>query len=190
MYMNRAYVSNIDPRNEREFLMVEQVYLGASVIKRLSENPNLERNKEELITFRVKCRAFLVTAADQIKRRFDFNDKVLSNLSVLEPASSLGIYGTCVESLIPFAMKLPRIIHQDDSTLQQLDDEWRKLEVEDLPENILNMAKHTGLTKEKRPDQFGSILKTLVDDEGIAKYKCLSDFALGWLFTTSCVCGL
>lgn len=41
------------------------------------------------------------------------------------------------------------------------------------------MAKHTGLTKEKRPDQFWSTLKTLVDDEGIAKYKCLSDFALG-----------
>lgn len=40
------------------------------------------------------------------------------------------------------------------------------------------MAKHTGLTKEKRPGKFWSILKTLVDDDGIAKYKCLSDFAL------------
>lgn len=186
MYLRRDYVMKtplyaVDPGNEREFLILEQIYLGASTVKRLSENPALERCKEEITRFRGKCRAFLATAAVQIKRRFDFCDPVLSELHVLEPASALGTRGSRVPSLVPLAVKLPRIIDQDDSTLQQLDDEWRKLGMEDLPENIKDMSTQTEKVKDKHPDKFWCALKTLVDDDGAAKYKCVSDFALGCL---------
>lgn len=77
-----------------------------------------------------------MTAAVQIKRRFDFGDPVLSELHVLEPVFAIGTRGSRVPSLVLLALTLPRIIDLDDSTLQQLDEEWRKLGMEDLPENI------------------------------------------------------
>lgn len=147
MYMNHEYIvktmlSKVDPRYQHEFLMLEQVYLGASVLKTITDNPELSKQKKEMYEFRFHCRLFLIVAAEQIRKRFNFGDEVLSRMHMLEPASVLGIQGKVQEqSLVPLATHLPRIIAQDDSTLQQLDDEWKKLAVEDLPESITNMAK-------------------------------------------------
>ena len=61
MYMNHGYIvktalSKVDPRYEREFLMLEQVYLGASVLKRITDNPELSKQKKEMYEFRINCR--------------------------------------------------------------------------------------------------------------------------------------
>ena len=101
---------------------------------------------------------------------------------MLEPASVLGIQGKVQEqSLVPFAIYLPRIIVQDDSTLQQLDNEWRRLAVEDLPDFITNMAKQVDKIKYIQPDKFWCAIKTLEDSDGNPKFKLVADFALGCL---------
>lgn len=186
MFMKRDSVmkqplGNVEPRNEREWNMLEQVYLGASVLKRVTSTPDLYKDRDKMTEFRKKCRAFLVTAAEQIKKRLDFEDPVLSRLSVLKPAYVLGKKGVREHSLVPLAVHLPRIIAGDDATLQQLDDEWRKLEFEDLSENIMSGDKEVEKVKDKAPDLFWGEVRLILDSEGRSKYKCVSDFALACL---------
>lgn len=57
----------------------------------------------------------------------EFGYNILLNLSVLYPVNVLCNQGYRKKSLISLAMRLPRIIKQDDKTKQQLDNEWRRL---------------------------------------------------------------
>ncbi|KAK4326986.1 hypothetical protein Pmani_002537 [Petrolisthes manimaculis] len=186
MYMNRDYVmkrslADVDPGEEREFLMLEQVYLGASVLKRTVENVAMYNDRARMKEFRLKCRSFLVTAAKQVKKRYDFGDPVLSRLSMLDPAYVVGHQGVREQSLVPLASCLPRIIEQDDLTLQKQDDEWRRLGMDNLPEEVTSMAQQKCMIKEKFPDKFWGTVKTVVDDKGIPKYECVAHFALAVL---------
>ena len=82
--------------------------------------------KKLMAKFQTNCRAFMITAVEQIKKRFDFEDDILPKLSVLDPVNALSLGRE--QSLLPLAMKLPRIIEQDDAILQQLNNEWRRLD--------------------------------------------------------------
>lgn len=81
-YVMRQPLCDVEPRNEREWNMLELVYFGASVLKRITNYPDLCKHKEEMAEFRKRCRSFLVTAAEQIKKRRDLGDPVLSRLSM------------------------------------------------------------------------------------------------------------
>lgn len=151
------------------------------MLKRVTSTPDLYKDRDKMTEFRRRCRSFLVTAAEQIKKRLDFEDPVLSRLSVLEPAYVLGKKGVREPSLVPLAVHLPHIIAGDDATLQQLDDEWRKLEFEDLPENIMSGGKEMEKVKDKALDLFWGEIRLILDSEGCSKYKCVSDFALACL---------
>ena len=126
MYMNQGHVmkknlANTVAGDEREFLLLEQVYLGASVLKRTTKNPALYNDSTKMKEFRLKCRSFLVTAAKEIKKRLDFGDPVLSRPSLLDLVNTLGHQEE--QSLIPLASCLPTIMEEDDMTFQKLDGE-------------------------------------------------------------------
>ncbi|KAK4325381.1 hypothetical protein Pmani_004038 [Petrolisthes manimaculis] len=180
MYMNRDHVmkislADLNPRNQREFLMLQQVYLGASVVKRTAESPDLCMKKEEMARFQTNCRAFLITAAEQIKKRFDFGDDILSKLAVLDPVNALSNQGYHEQSIVPLAIKLPRIISQDETSLQQLDQEWRRLSIEDLPQHINDMAKKTVKIKYRNPDKFWGTVHTIMDSDGEQKFNTVRE---------------
>lgn len=174
MYLNRGYVmknplADVDPSSECECLLLEQVYLGASVLMRIVDNPDLHNNKVEIKEFRMMCRSFLVTTAKQIKRRFDHGNPVLSRLGMLDPVSVLGHRGVREQSLVPLAKHLPRVIAQDDLTLQKQDIEWKRLGMDDLPEDITKMVRGQEKIKDKLPDKIQGTVKILVDNEGVLK---------------------
>lgn len=108
------------------------------MLKRKTENPALYNDRAKIKEFRLKCRSFLVTAAKEIKM-FDFADPVLPRLSLLDPASGLGHQGIREQSLVPLASCLPRI-EQDDVILEKLDNEWKRLGMDSLPEEVTSMA--------------------------------------------------
>lgn len=123
-------------------------------------------------------------AAEQIRKRFNFEDEVLSRMHMLEPASVLGIQRKVQEqSLVPFAIlftfpeSLPGMIPHSSNLL---DNEWRRLAV-DLPDFITNMAKQVDKIKYIQPDKFWCAIKTL-EGNGNPKLKLVADFAQGCLF--------
>ena len=99
----------------------------------------------------------------------------------LEPTYVLGKKGAREPSMVPLAVHPPRIIARDDAKLQQLDDEWRKLQFEDLSANIISGGKERETIKDKAPDLFWGEIRLILDSEGCPKYKCVSDFALACL---------
>lgn len=103
----------------------------------------------------------------------------MSRLSVLEPAHFLSEQGVHEPSLVLLTMHLPRSLLKMKQL--QLDDERRKLELEDLPENIASMGKEGRTVKDKAPDLFWGEIRTTADTKGNPKYMCVSDFALACL---------
>ena len=65
-----------------------------------------------------------------------------------------------------------------DTTLQNLDDEWRRLGKDSLPEEVTSRAQQKGMIKEKFPDKFWGKVKTVLDHDGALKYECVANFAL------------
>ncbi|KAK8402583.1 hypothetical protein O3P69_000755 [Scylla paramamosain] len=64
------------PSNLPPMAFPPPVYLGASVLKR-TENPALYNDRAKMKEFRLRCRSFLITAAKEIKKRFDFGDSFI-----------------------------------------------------------------------------------------------------------------
>ena len=67
---------------------------------------------------------FLVTGALEIRKRFPINDSIISSFRVLDPNSF-----DQFPSLCPLAMRFPNFV----SSVQVLDDEWRKLRFTNIP---------------------------------------------------------
>jgi len=57
----------IDPNNQKFFLLPHSQYLGLGVLKIIS-NPSFNLNKEILDYFYVTCRQFLIISCQQIKK--------------------------------------------------------------------------------------------------------------------------
>lgn len=132
-FMDRTYVMKTDlnavniERTDRH-LSDNQMYLGVKVMQGLS-NPAVLTKRAELHEFLQRCRNFLVVACIEIKKRYNFNDNILSKLSCLSPKNALSSkFRDRTPSLFPLAAQLPLIAPQDDeSLLQRLDDQWRQL---------------------------------------------------------------
>lgn len=98
-------LSDVDPRNQREFVMLEQA--GTSVAKITAERPNLYMGKEEMVRL-----VFLPTTAEQIQRRFEFGDNILTKLSELDPANMFYVTNGIVNKILYHSIEdLPQIHH-------------------------------------------------------------------------------
>lgn len=87
--------------------------------------------------FYVKCQNFLRTSCLQIKKRYNFDDPILSLLSCLSPKIALSsIQRQTWPSLLVLINKVPRIIDKFNINLMQtIDDQWRTLPL-NIPPNL------------------------------------------------------
>lgn len=83
--------------------------------------PEILSKRDLVQDFLSRSRDFLATAAAQIKKRFPIDDPVIKQLQVLNPSCSHQNF----PSLNPLALRFPNLIQQSD--LQQLNNEWRRL---------------------------------------------------------------
>lgn len=78
------------------------------------------------------CVMFLCTGCNEIKSRFDFENNLLQQLSILQPAKAMHYNARLtMPSLLPLMKLLPRIVTPDQ--YQSIDDEWRRLSSHELP---------------------------------------------------------
>lgn len=103
-----------DPAN---FLPLDEIYLGAKLVISINSLTEVEK-----LIFRKRCLQFFIEAANQINQRFDFNDQILLNMSLLNPKNVLDKKG---DSIIPLQMHFPNLV--SENKLQALDNEWRLL---------------------------------------------------------------
>lgn len=177
LYMNSSYINgtelhNIDPESKQHFLPHTQIYLGIKVLKELQKS-HYSNNKDLLSNFYDRVIDFLKTSCSQIKKRYTFNDPVLSLMKLFKPKTAL-LLSTRKEypSLFPILALLPRITKNNDDFIQKVDNEWRLLPNLNIPENIKTI---------EEPDLFWNELlnlKLLCEDNVL---KNLSEFVLSLL---------
>ena len=68
-----------------------------------------------------------MTAAKEIRKCFPINDFTIKQLQVLNPSCARAEF----RSLGPLAQKFPNLVK--DGIVQQLNDEWRRMAVNELP---------------------------------------------------------
>ncbi len=129
-YMKRHYIhsrplSAINPEDDTQFLMKQQMYLGVYAMEE-QNNPLIQARKDLLDYFHHKCQLFLIQACVAIRKRYDFNNPVMEGLKKLKPKYALSsVTREQTPSLIPLLRLLPRICPKEN--YQEVDTEWRNL---------------------------------------------------------------
>lgn len=138
-YMQNSYVKNtslskIDPFNVEKRLLPEQMYFGVKVMTFLS-TPEIRNNLALNIDFKIVCAKFLAVGCSEIKKRFDFDNQILKDLTNLNPSKAvLRKTRETMPSLLPLMKTVPRIV--SPKQYQSIDDEWRTLPLFELPSDI------------------------------------------------------
>ena len=110
----------------------------------------------------LKCvQQFYIEAATQIRMHFPISDPIIKMLQVLDP--SIGSTFS-LPSLVPLASRFSNLV--PESQLQQLDTEWRRLSLADLPFDKSDMD----------PEEFWSKLDDLTDGLGNSQFSNLCQF--------------
>lgn len=89
-----------------------------------------------------RCRQFLQTSSLEMKKRYNMSDPVLAELCSLKPKNAMSLaFRETKPSLINLIKLVPCIINVNDTRIQLIDDEWRKLPISklSLPDNIENI---------------------------------------------------
>ncbi|MBW0545018.1 hypothetical protein O181_084733 [Austropuccinia psidii MF-1] len=122
-YVARTLLAAVNPRDERHFLSLSQMYLGAGVMVAL-QTPDIMTRPDRIEEFRKRCRNFLITGCAAIQARYDFKSEIMSTLLPLfAPGWASSAAGrTQVPSLIPYLHLVSRLAPADP---HKLDDEWR-----------------------------------------------------------------
>uniref|UniRef100_A0A8D9EN24 Uncharacterized protein n=1 Tax=Cacopsylla melanoneura TaxID=428564 RepID=A0A8D9EN24_9HEMI len=117
-YVNETSPSDLNPVDEINFLILENMYFGTRVESMISSlDPS--SSYEMILHFKGHCLNFYMEFCSQLLGRFDFKDPVLKYLYMLNPEickSDLYL------SIRPMAMLFPNVIDQD--MLPQLESEW------------------------------------------------------------------
>jgi hypothetical protein len=123
-YLEKTPLDKIQYRNPYNFLPIENLYLGANVTARIS-NDTSSLNPEELLTFRKRCLEFLIEGCHQIYKRVDPNNQSTQTLKQLTVISPREVISKQHDSIAPLASNFPNLIASDQ--LNSLDTEWRML---------------------------------------------------------------
>lgn len=159
-------ITSIDPEDSSKFLPTNQIYLGADIHTVLQTQEY--RDKADMVrVVRIRCRQFMITACQEIKKRFPLNSRKLQMCSVLAVNNFLDEQSRVkMPSLSDFAREYPRIYTDN---YQQLDNEWRNIENVMIPESIQQI---------RNPETFFNEISTLTDEFGNVYFNELPKFAL------------
>lgn len=128
-HLDRTSMENIEYKNPRQFVEIEDMYLGAFVTATI-KNKSHELTDEELLNFRKNCLNFLIESCQQIYKRFDFKNKsvvILKELVIISPSEVLSKKHM---SIAPLAVLFPSLVPNNE--LNDIDREWRSLRNIDL----------------------------------------------------------
>lgn len=129
--VNRGKFEEIDPQLPSFHAPLNRLYLGDRISAELKD-PKYKHLQHMIQDIQIRCRHFMITLCQQIKKRFDFNNEFLHRASYLSPVNLTNVYSRMkMPSLHSLATDVPRIYTGD---IQDLDDEWRKLDVVSLPD--------------------------------------------------------
>ncbi|XP_008180328.1 uncharacterized protein LOC100574388 [Acyrthosiphon pisum] len=137
-YVMQTNLVNINPMNGQYQLVDNELYLGSKVMLN-KDNDNIICNNIRRKEFFEKCRQFLQTASLELKKRYNMEDPILMQLSALKQKNALSLeFRQNTPSLINLMKFLPCIVDINDSKVQQIDDQWRKLPISAtlIPEDI------------------------------------------------------
>ncbi|XP_056643937.1 uncharacterized protein LOC130449894 [Diorhabda sublineata] len=110
-------LSDLDPSNQKYFVDLSQLYLGAKVEQFLKENcENL--NENDIKSFQYKCREFYVELCVQIKKRFPFEDKFLKSITVLNPDKVMSGNIPTITNILNFFPQLKDLCNLEDINLE------------------------------------------------------------------------
>ncbi|XP_026293858.2 uncharacterized protein LOC113217962 [Frankliniella occidentalis] len=169
-YLARTPLIELNPTQRDMFSPIANLYVGVQVAEQLKHNDITEEKRE---AFRIRCRDYMITLCNGIKSRFDFGDPLLLALPVLKPKIATNFQARpFTNSIVPFANLVPRAKPSDPKKLQELDDQWRRLPLDDDVKDLLG---------EEEIDVFWHKVGQLTDCEGSPKYAILSDFAMAVL---------
>lgn len=119
-YIVKTPIAYIDFKNPRNFVHIENLYLGVNVAATLSNSNNLTNHQIE--NFRLRCLDFYIEACKQITSRFPLSNNVIQKLSIISPEK---VKQGDIPSIVDVALLFPHCVNK--SELQNLDSEWRLL---------------------------------------------------------------
>ncbi|XP_063230874.1 uncharacterized protein LOC134535624 [Bacillus rossius redtenbacheri] len=120
-HLKSTAIEDVQFKNPKYFLPLENMYLGAKVNSLLAKGM-AGLTKEALHGFRIRCLEFFIEAASQIYKRFDFGNVLLKEFEILDPKC---VIQKKLRSIAHLACKFPNIVADD--MIQSLDTEWRLL---------------------------------------------------------------
>ncbi|KAJ8381342.1 hypothetical protein SKAU_G00021200 [Synaphobranchus kaupii] len=172
-FMDRDYVlhnniARIDPTDTARTLPLNAMYLGVSVMQRLNTTQQLP--PAAVTDFRMRCQMFVKVACQEIQKRFNFDDPILTQIECLSPAIAIDAHSRALyPSLFPLMQTVPRILDMNDTDrVQAIDDEWRKMPLMNLPAS----------SKEMDVDAFWYNALQMKDLGGEQVFKHLASFVL------------
>lgn len=161
-YLSVTSIENVDFKNPRNFLKLEDIYYGALVNNTIL-NENL--NHEQLNLFRVRCLDFYVEACQQIVTRFPLKNNPLKEVTILE---AVNVKSGKTNSVISVCRLFPNVI--DLKHFQDIDTEWRILrnteKIKDFPDDV---------------ELFWEKISLLKNGEGHPMFPLLSQFVFNIL---------
>ncbi len=136
-HVMRTPLKDIDINNGPK-IALSSMYLGIKVMHHVQQAKIAPAN---LTDFYVRCQNFLQVACGEIKKRFDFDDALLTCLVCLSPATATDANARVEHpSLLPLMEQVPRLINMSDTDrLQVIDDQWRRLPLMALSEDRKEM---------------------------------------------------
>lgn len=118
-YLQNTPIENVDFKNPRHFLKIEEVYFGVKVAKTIAEKA---LSDNQVSFFRLRCLDFYIEACKQIVNRFPLKGNIVKELECMSPST---VKAGNLASLATVAIHFPNMILENE--LQQLDTEWRTL---------------------------------------------------------------
>ena len=109
-YVMKTELNRIDPCDQEKHFANPMMYLGVGVMSFVNK-PEIVARPDIREEFYKRCRSFLQVAALEVKKRWDFNDPVLSKIGMLSPKRTLSTTAREVhQSIMPLVSVLPRVM--------------------------------------------------------------------------------
>ena len=118
-YLKATPLANVQVKDPRNFLRLQDIYLGGRVTISLQE---CGLNQQDLHNFRLRCLEFYIEGASQILKRFSLEDPLFQSLGAMNPQS---VTSKSVPSIAQLSSFFPRVIPPNE--INELDREWRLL---------------------------------------------------------------
>lgn len=160
-------LNNIDPSHTAHHKPVNEIYLGPDIHK-LFQKPEYHKDPKLIPTVKTTCRDFLIAACQQIKQRFDFDNKLWALTCYLSPIKMLDHNSrTAMPSITDLMEEVPLI---NTYSKHVLDDQWREIPFYKFPEEI-NGLKYDA-------EKFYNYIMKIRDDSGHFKFQAIAKFSL------------